>query len=177
MSEQTNGRSGARERSEQCGASERVSGASERASGRASDPLLTSRFQDILDHCATGENATTPRMGRNQRWYRKYQIHVITKQRFFRSQNTQPTESLLSFFPLGHFGSGRFFILHLVLDLDLPSSLPFAFQYRSHFVLEFLFTHSHFRNFLLFFLFLLLFPFFLFSSYSFLFLGDGAKNG
>ena len=40
-SERTNERSGAREQSEQCGASERVSGASEQASGRASVPVLT----------------------------------------------------------------------------------------------------------------------------------------
>ena len=33
-----------RERSEQCGASERVSGASERASGQASGPVLTSQL-------------------------------------------------------------------------------------------------------------------------------------
>ena len=43
-------RSEARERIEQCGVSERVSGASERASGRASGPLLTSRFQEVLNH-------------------------------------------------------------------------------------------------------------------------------
>ena len=50
-------RSGAHERSEQCGASERVSGASERASGaserasgRASGPVLTSRLQADLNH-------------------------------------------------------------------------------------------------------------------------------
>ena len=40
MSERTNERSGARERSEQCGANEWVSGASERASGRANGPAL-----------------------------------------------------------------------------------------------------------------------------------------
>ena len=39
-SERTNERSGARERSEQLGASEWVSGASERASGRANGPVL-----------------------------------------------------------------------------------------------------------------------------------------
>ena len=36
-----NERSGAREQSEQCGASERVSGASERANGQASGSVLT----------------------------------------------------------------------------------------------------------------------------------------
>ena len=43
-SKRINERSGARERSKQCGASEWVSGASERASGRANGPVLTSRF-------------------------------------------------------------------------------------------------------------------------------------
>ena len=45
-------RSGAREQSEQCGASERVSGASERANGQASGPVLTSRFLAVLTYCA-----------------------------------------------------------------------------------------------------------------------------
>ena len=49
-SERTNERSGARERSEQCGASEWVSGASERASGRANGPVLTSRFPAVPNH-------------------------------------------------------------------------------------------------------------------------------
>ena len=44
--------SGGCERSEQSGASERVSGASERANGRASDPVLTSRFLVDPDHSA-----------------------------------------------------------------------------------------------------------------------------
>ena len=43
-------RSGGRERSEQSGASERVSGASKRANGRASGPVLTSVFFSIFDH-------------------------------------------------------------------------------------------------------------------------------
>ena len=34
-------------------ASERVSGASEQMSGRASGPLLTSRFQEVVSHCVT----------------------------------------------------------------------------------------------------------------------------
>ena len=45
-------RSGADKQSEQCGASERVSGASERANGRASDPVLQSVFLFILAHSA-----------------------------------------------------------------------------------------------------------------------------
>ena len=45
-------RSGGRERSEQSGASERVSGASERANGRANGPVLTSVFLSIFDHGA-----------------------------------------------------------------------------------------------------------------------------
>ena len=53
-SEWTNERRGARMRGEQCGASEWESGASERASGGTSGPVLTSRFQVILSHCAPG---------------------------------------------------------------------------------------------------------------------------
>ena len=45
-------RSGGRERTEQSGASERVSGASERANGRASGPVLTSLFLFDPDHSA-----------------------------------------------------------------------------------------------------------------------------
>ena len=52
MSEQTSERSGGRERSEQSGASEQVSGASERTNGRASGSVLTSRFLFVPDHCA-----------------------------------------------------------------------------------------------------------------------------
>ena len=51
-SEQTSEHSGGRERSEQSGASERVSVASEPASRWASGPVLTSRFQEVLNHCA-----------------------------------------------------------------------------------------------------------------------------
>ena len=51
-SERTSERSGGRERSEQSGASERVSGASERANGRASGPVLTSQFLFVPDHSA-----------------------------------------------------------------------------------------------------------------------------
>ena len=39
-----------KKRSEQGGASERVSGVSEQANGRASSPVLTSGFLVILDH-------------------------------------------------------------------------------------------------------------------------------
>ena len=48
VSERTSERSGGRERSEQSRASEQVSGASERANGRASGPVLTSRFWVVL---------------------------------------------------------------------------------------------------------------------------------
>ena len=51
-SERTSERSGGREQSEQSGASERVSGASDRANGRASGPVLTSRFLFVPDHSA-----------------------------------------------------------------------------------------------------------------------------
>ena len=44
--------SGGRERSEQSGASERVSGASERGNGRASGPVLQSVFLAVIDHSA-----------------------------------------------------------------------------------------------------------------------------
>ena len=50
MSERTSERSGGRERSEQSEASERVSGASERANGRASGPVLQSVFLAVIDH-------------------------------------------------------------------------------------------------------------------------------
>ena len=45
--------SGACELSEQCGVDERVSGASERASRQASDPVLTSRMKKIPNLCET----------------------------------------------------------------------------------------------------------------------------
>ena len=48
-SERTSERSGARE---QCGASEQVSGASRRANGRASGPVLSSGFLVDLAYCA-----------------------------------------------------------------------------------------------------------------------------
>ena len=51
-SEWTSERSGGRERSEQSGASEWVSGASKRVKGRASGPVLTSRFMAVLNHSA-----------------------------------------------------------------------------------------------------------------------------
>ena len=46
-------RSGGRERSEQSGASKRVSGASERENGRASGPVLQSVFLAVIDHSET----------------------------------------------------------------------------------------------------------------------------
>ena len=49
-SEWTSEHSGGRERSEQSGASERVSGASEWANGRGSGPVLTSGFLVVLAH-------------------------------------------------------------------------------------------------------------------------------
>ena len=52
MSEKTIERSGGREQSEQSGATERVSGASERANGGASGPVLTSLFLFVPDHSA-----------------------------------------------------------------------------------------------------------------------------
>ena len=45
-------RRGGREQSEQSGASERVSGASELANGRASGPALEYEFLAVLDHSA-----------------------------------------------------------------------------------------------------------------------------
>ena len=45
-------RSGAREWSESCGASEQVSDAIKRANGRANGPVLTSRFLAVLNHSA-----------------------------------------------------------------------------------------------------------------------------
>ena len=52
MSERTSERSGRREQSEQSGANERGSSASERANGRASGPVLQSVFLAVLDHSA-----------------------------------------------------------------------------------------------------------------------------
>ena len=54
------GVSGVRERSKQDGASERVSGESERKNGRAStsDPVLASRFLFVSDHSATAGTTT-----------------------------------------------------------------------------------------------------------------------
>ena len=51
-SERTSERSGGRERSEQSGASEWVSSASEQANGRASGPVLQSVFLAVIDHSA-----------------------------------------------------------------------------------------------------------------------------
>ena len=48
-------RSGGRERSEQSGASERVSDASKRANGRASGPVVQSVFLAVIDHSALWE--------------------------------------------------------------------------------------------------------------------------
>ena len=45
-----NERGGVRERSEQCEVSKQVSGAREQANGRASGPVLTSRFLAVLNH-------------------------------------------------------------------------------------------------------------------------------
>ena len=61
VSERTSECSGGRERSEQSEASERVSGASKRANGRASGPVLQSVFLAVIDHSAApfSENATT----------------------------------------------------------------------------------------------------------------------
>ena len=50
VSERASERSGGREQSEQSGASERVSGASEPANGRVSGPVLMSLFLFVPDH-------------------------------------------------------------------------------------------------------------------------------
>ena len=57
-------RSGGRERSEQSGASERVSGASERANGRGRGPVLQSVFLAVFDHSGEGRNASRRGGGR-----------------------------------------------------------------------------------------------------------------
>ena len=41
------------ERNEQCGVSERESGASKRVNGRASGPVLTSQLLTVLPHCSS----------------------------------------------------------------------------------------------------------------------------
>ena len=53
QSKQTNECSRGREWSKQCGASEWVSGVSERVNRRASGPVLTSRFLVVLNYCAS----------------------------------------------------------------------------------------------------------------------------
>ena len=50
-SERVNERSGARKQSEQCGASEWVSGVSKWANGQASGPVFSSRFLAVQNHC------------------------------------------------------------------------------------------------------------------------------
>ena len=63
--------SGGHEQSEQSGASKRVSGARERANGRASGPVLQSVFLAVIDHSVLeetstkcrGEEASTPGIG------------------------------------------------------------------------------------------------------------------
>ena len=59
-SERTSERSGGRERSEQCGARERMSSASERANGQASGPVLSSGFLIILAHSVSGVQKKKP---------------------------------------------------------------------------------------------------------------------
>ena len=58
MSERMSEHSGGRERSEQSVASEQVSGASERANGKASGLVLKSVFLTVLDHSGGEETET-----------------------------------------------------------------------------------------------------------------------
>ena len=55
-------RSGGCKQSEQSGASIRVSGASERANGRASGPVLMSRFLFVPDHSGKAFNQSIVKM-------------------------------------------------------------------------------------------------------------------
>ena len=58
MRERANERSGARKRSEQCGASELVSGVSERVSGQASGPVLTAQFLAVVNLHGVGRQSS-----------------------------------------------------------------------------------------------------------------------
>ena len=70
-------RSGAREQSEQDGASKRVSGVNEQANGRASSPVPQSRFFVFLDHSTlfsvqkSGSRALSRAEGVFPFWYRR----------------------------------------------------------------------------------------------------------
>ena len=80
-SERARERSGARERSEQGRASKRVSGVSERANGRASGPVLTSRFLDDLNHSAS--------VAVEQRERKRNVIAVEAKESFLRRERVE----------------------------------------------------------------------------------------
>ena len=76
-------RSGGHERSEQSGASERVSGTSQRANGRASDPVLQSVFLTAIDHSPVLERAR-PSLQNN---IKEYQIHNLKNWRRKKGKN------------------------------------------------------------------------------------------
>ena len=64
--------------SEQSGASERVSGARERANGRASGPVLTSRFLFVPDHSALISDLAGRRCRQMKHTRRFSSIHAIS---------------------------------------------------------------------------------------------------
>ena len=76
-------RSGGREQSEQTGVNERVSGASEQANGRASDPVLQSVFLTAIDHSPVLERAR-PSLQNN---IKEYQIHNLKNWRRKKGKN------------------------------------------------------------------------------------------
>ena len=79
VSEQTSECSRVRERSEWCGASKWVSGASERANGRASGPALQSGYLVSLTHSAVGLGCNSP-TAQKATWVRVsiFSIHTLT---------------------------------------------------------------------------------------------------
>ena len=70
-------RSGGRERSEQSGASKRVSSASERANGRASGPVIQSVFLAVFDHSVTGERRTEGRTRKEREETKMDELNVL----------------------------------------------------------------------------------------------------
>ena len=97
MSERTSERSGGRERSEQSGASERVSGASERANGRASGPVLQSVFLIVVNQSAlvgnNSENDVNEAFGQLLPFCSSVSINQSAKIGNLRYFNLEPTPS------------------------------------------------------------------------------------
>ena len=78
-SEQMRERSGASEQSEQCGASERVGGASDHENGRASGSVQTPRFLAVQNHRAAQERCPMQSLAPEQRASPWPQSNVTTR--------------------------------------------------------------------------------------------------